>query len=285
MNSTMRPATPQDADACGLICYQAFKVIAEAHHFPPDFPDAAAAAGLMQFAFSHEQVYAVVAEQDGRIVGSNMLWENSLIGGVGPITVDPACQNAAIGRQLMEQVLQRAADSKLAGLRLVQAAYHNRTMALYTKLGFDVQEPLSVMQGSPLSVRIPGYNVRPATETDIEPCDQLCYAVHGHQRSSELLGAIKAGTATVAEQEGIIAGYSTGIGFFGHTVAATNNGLKALIGAAQHFPGPGFLLPTRNGEVLRWCLHKGLRVVQPMTLMSKGLYNQPAGAFMPSVLF
>ena len=50
------------------------------------------------------------------------------------------------------------------------------------------------------------------------------------------------------------------------------------------FPGPGFLLPTRNSDVFRWCLANGLRVVQPMTLMSIGLYNEPRGAFMPSVL-
>ena len=29
----------------------------------------------------------------------------------------------------------------------------------------------------------------------------------------------------------------------------------------------------------------GLRVVQPMTLMSMGLYNEPKGAFLPSVLY
>ncbi len=57
--------------------------------------------------------------------------------------------------------------------------------------------------------------------------------------------------------------------------------LKALIGAATAFPGPGFLLPTRNSNVLRWCLGHGLRVVQPMTLMSMGVYNEPAGAWLP----
>jgi len=61
--------------------------------------------------------------------------------------------------------------------------------------------------------------------------------------------------------------------------------MKALIGAAPAFLGPGFLLPTRNAELFRWCLDHGLRVVQPMTLMSVGLYNEPAGAFLPSVLY
>ena len=89
----------------------------------------------------------------------------------------------------------------------------------------------------------------------------------------------------MVERHGRITGYSTTVRFFGHSVAETNDDLKALIAAAPAFPGPGFLLPTRNGDLFRWCLAIGLRVVQPMTLMSVGLYNEPRGAFMPSVLY
>jgi hypothetical protein len=71
----------------------------------------------------------------------------------------------------------------------------------------------------------------------------------------------------------------------GHAVDDTNEELKALIGAAPEFLGPGFLLPSRNWELFRWCLEHGLRVVQPLSLMSIGLYNEPAGAFLPSILF
>lgn len=109
--------------------------------------------------------------------------------------------------------------------------------------------------------------------------------VHGHDRRGELLDAIKQGTATLVEHGGRITGYATPVAFFGHAVGETNEELKALIGAAPAFPGPGFLLPTRNGELFRWCLDHGLRVVQPVTLMSVGLYNEPAGAFLPSVLY
>jgi len=285
MNLTMRPGKPEDAQACGAICYEAFKSISDAHHFPPDFPDTEMAVGLMNYAFSSPGVYSVVAEVDGQITGSNFLWEGHFIGGVGPITVDPACQNTAVGRKLMEQVLHRAEDLKLAGVRLVQAAYHNRSLALYTKLGFDVQEPLSVIQGAALGISFPAHPVRPGNEGDLNVCNQLCYEIHGHDRSHELAGAIKAGTFFVVEYNGKIIGYTTQVGFLGHTIAATNTGLKALIGAAANFSGPGFLLPSRNAEVLRWCLQNGLRIVQPMTLMSKGLYNNPAGAFLPSVLY
>jgi predicted N-acetyltransferase YhbS len=285
MDVILRPGQPADANACGAICYQAFKAIGDEHNFPTDFPAPEAAIGLMNYALSNSSAYSVVAELNGEIVGSNILWENAFIAGIGPITVDPACQNSSVGRKLMENVLQRVDELQLAGVRLVQAAYHNRSLSLYTKLGFIVREPLSVLQGAALDIRFPAYEVRPATEADMGVCNQLCFQVHGFHRSGELQGAIKGGASSVVIYNGMITGYTTQIGFLGHTIAQTNDGLKALIGAASGFSGTGFLLPSRNAEVLYWCLNNGLRIVQPMTLMSKGLYNEPAGAFLPSVLY
>ena len=281
----LRAGRPEDADACGSICYGAFKAISDEHNFPPDFPSPEVAGGLLASLLSREDAYSVVAEADGRVVGSNFLWENGTIAGVGPITIDPDAQNAAVGRRLMEDVLQRAKERNIAGVRLVQAAYHGRSLSLYTKLGFDAREPLSNLQGPAIRGRISGHAVRPATEEDLGACNELAFRVHGHDRGSEVLEAIGHGTANVVEHDGRVTGYTTGVGFFGHAVGEGNEDLKALIGAAPELPGPGFLLPTRNGEVLRWCLERGLRIVQPMTLMSVGLYNEPAGAFMPSILY
>jgi GNAT superfamily N-acetyltransferase len=281
----LRAGRSEDAETCGLICYEAFKAIADEHNFPPDFPSPEVSGGLLTSLLSRGDIYRVVAEVDGRVVGSNFLWENGTIAGVGPITIDPSAQNVAVGRRLMEDVLQRARERGFAGVRLVQAAYHNRSLALYTKLGFDTREPLSNLQGEAIEQQIPGYAVRSATEEDLDACKKVCLKVHGHDRGPELLEAIRQGSANVVEHDGRISGYTTLVGFFGHTVGESNEDLKALIGAAESFPGPGFLLPTRNSEVLRWCLERGLRIVQPMTLMSLGLYNEPRGAFMPSVLF
>jgi GNAT superfamily N-acetyltransferase len=285
MNITLRAGRPGDAQKCGSICYEAFAAIANQHNFPPDFPDREVAVELLSQLLSRGDIYSVVAELDSRIVGSNFLWENAIIAGVGPITVDPGLQNVAVGKQLMEDVLRRAQDRRFAGIRLVQSAYHNRSLALYTKLGFDAREPLSALQGPPMGLEIPGYHVSPANETDLDACNQLCVGVHGHDRGPELLDAIRQGTATVVEHGGRITGYATMVGFFGHAVAENDKDLKGLIGAATAFPGPGFLLPTRNSDLLRWCLENGLRVVQPLTLMSTGLYNEPAGAFLPSIIY
>jgi GNAT superfamily N-acetyltransferase len=280
-----RPGRIEDAEQCGLICYEAFKNIADYHNFPPDFPSPAVASELMAYMLSKPAIYSVVAELDGRTVGSNFLWENEAIAGIGPITVSPEVQNDRIGRRLMEEVLERAKQQGFSGVRLVQAAYHNRSLALYTKLGFIAREPLSVMQGPPPRFELPGYEVRPATLNDVAEASRLSLAVHGHTRERELVDAIHQGTATVVIHNGRLSGYATLIGFFGHAVAESNNDLKALIGAATIFSGPGFMVPTRNSALFRWCLENGLRVVQPFTLMTMGLYNEPAGAYLPSILY
>jgi GNAT superfamily N-acetyltransferase len=285
MNLILRPGGPADAKTCGTICYEAFKTISQAHNFTPDFPSADVAIGLLTWMLSHPGFYTVVAELDGRIVGSNVLDERNPIAGVGPITVDPSAQNKSIGRRLMNDVHDRAAQKNFAGVRLIQSGFHMRSLSLYAKLGYDVREPLACIQGLPLNVELPGYSVRPAGEADLNACNRLCRHVHGHDRGGELRDAIKQGTATVVEHDGRITGYATIIGFFGHAVGESNKELEALIAAAKTFAGPGFLLPTRNTELFRWCLAHGLRVTQPMTLMSLGLYNEPAGAFLPSILY
>jgi hypothetical protein len=170
-------------------------------------------------------------------------------------------------------------------MRLVQAGYHSRSLALYLKLGFDVREPLACLQGPAIGKAVPGHAVRAATANDLPDCNRLCSRVHGHDRSGELADAVAHGEARVVERAGRVTGYATPVAFFGHAVGETNDDLKALIGTAASFPGPGFLVPTRNGELLRWCLAEGLRITQTMTLMTVGLYNQPDGAWLSSVSY
>ena len=281
----LREGRANDAEELGRICFEAFTSISKEHNFPPDFPSPEVAAGFISMMLARPDVYSVVAEDGGRVVGSNFLWEGDAVAGIGPITVDTNVQNSAIGRSLMSDVLRRTDSKGVLSVRLVQAAFHNRSLSLYTKLGFNTVEPLSNIQGGPLNLKIEGYSVRKMTGSDIDGADALALRVHGHKRHSEVAAAIEQGTATVVEHGGRISGYTTDLGFFGHTVGESNEDLKALIGAAPGFAGPGFLLPTRNGELMRWCLENGLRIVQPMTLMSRGIYQEPRGAFLPSILY
>lgn len=285
MQFRIREGRLADAETAGMICYEAFRTISQQHGFEPDFPSFEVARDLLLALLSRPDVYSAVAESEGRIIGSNFLWQDSAIAGIGPLTVTPEAQSGRVGRGLMEDVLEHARNKHFAGVRLVQAAYNNRSLSLYTKLGFKVREPLATLQGAPLQIDISGYNVRPAGAEDANACDSLCRKIHGHDRGQELRHAIAQQTAMVVEYGGRTTGYATLIGFMGHAVGESNEDLKALIGAVDSFAGPGFLLPTRNSELFRWCLQQGLRVVQPMNLMSLGLYNQPSGVFLPSILF
>ena len=285
MTLILRTATPEDGEACGTIVFEAFKAVFNRHDFRFDIPSAEAASASVTRRLTHPAFYGMVALRNEKIVGSIIVDERGSIAGIDPLTIDPSAQNGSVGRRLMLAFLERSAQRRFSGIRLVQAAFYNASLCLYTKLGFETREPLSKMDGPPLGIQFPGYTIRPATLHDLMACNDLCRRVHGHDRGGELQDAISQGTARVVEHLGVISGYATDIGISGHAVADTNTDLKALIGAASSFSGGGFLLPTRNGEVFRWALQSGLRLVYPMQLMTMGLYNEPAGAYLPSIAY
>lgn len=292
-----RPGRIEDADKVGKIIFEAFSAVANKHSFPPDFPSVDVAKGLASSLLSNPRFYSIVAEDNtskggedkNSIVGSNFLDERSnIVAGVGPLTIDPKYQNKGTGRQLMINVLERAKNKNFPAIRLLQASYHSRSLALYATLGFEVREPISNMQGKPIQEAIPGRSVRAATESDTESCNTICKTVHGHDRNGELQDSIKQGSAKVVLHENKITGYTCGLTFFNHSVGLTNDDLKALISSATNddsYGGPGILIPSRNAQLFRWCLNNGLRLVQQLTLMTIGLYNEPAGSYMPSILY
>ncbi|KUM80088.1 GNAT family N-acetyltransferase [Streptomyces sp. ISL-22] len=281
----LRPGTADDAAECGRICFEAFAEIAREHAFPPDVPNLEVGVALIEAGLTHPGFYSVVAELDGRVVGSNFLDERSAVVGVGPITIDPAVQNRGVGRRLMLDVMNRAAERRVPGIRLLQSGYHNRSFSLYASLGFAFRETVACMQGPAVARVVPGHTVREATDADLRACNDLCRRVHGVDRGGEVVDALKQGTARVVEHDGRVTGYATDLAFFAHAVAETTTDLQALIGSARAFGGPGILVPASNSVLLGWCLANGLKVVQLLSLMTIGLYNEPTGAYLPSILY
>ena len=227
---------------------------------------------------------AFVAERDGQIVGSIFVSRRSAVGGISIITIDPKVQDRGLGRRLMEHGMGYLVERGHERQQLVQAAYHNRSLCLYAKLGFVAADMLSNMTGEAIKVDVPGRVVRPASDDDAEACNALCRKVHGFDRAGEVERAIAQGTAAVVESGDRITGYATGVGFVGHGVGESNEDLKALIGSVDQFSGPGMLIPTSNGELFRWCLEHGLRVVQQLILMDTAPAGPPNGSYWPSVL-
>ena len=75
----LREGNVEDAQICGEICCKSFTALSDRHGFPPHFPDTQAVVDRMAVLLSHPGYYSVVAEEEGRIVGSNFLDERSVI--------------------------------------------------------------------------------------------------------------------------------------------------------------------------------------------------------------
>ncbi len=289
MAIAIRAIEPADSEACARIAYEAFARIHDYHRFPRDFPTLEAAVQLISNFIAHPAIWGVVAEADGRIVGSNFLDERGSVTGVGPITVDPDAQGHGVGRRLMEAVIERGAGAR--GVRLLQDSFNMQSLSLYASLGFEAKELAVVMTGTPRSAAPTGIEVRPLEEGDLEDCERLCLRVHGFERTNELRDAIEIPMFSphVAVRDGRVTAYATTLTFFpaACAVAETEDDMCALIaGALATGDEPAsFLLPTRQAGLFRWCLGEGLRAVKPMTYMSLGEYEEPDGCWIPSVLY
>jgi predicted N-acetyltransferase YhbS len=282
----IRPMKPEDVETCGRICYEAFKDISERHNFRPDFPSAQTGIDLMRMLFDSPNSFSVVAERDGEVIGSNHLVEYDAIRAVGPITVDLAAQAKGAGRMLMEAVIERGQGS--AGIRLIQDAFNTASLSLYAALGFDVKEPLALMEGELKGDLPPDVIVRPIEEQDYEACADLCRKTHGFDRLNELKNMPPFLTSFVTLRNGRLTAYASAPHFWplNHAVAETEDDMQLLLlGAGNLSPDQpiSFLLPTRQTNLFRWCLKQGMRVIKPMTLMAMGEYHEPRGCYLPSV--
>lgn len=287
MNTTIREIKPSDAELAGKFIYEAFAGIARQHNFPLDFPSPEAGQGFAQMWVSHPQIYGVAAEENGQLVGSNFLTEFDPIRGVGPITVDPNLQAKGVGRKLMEAVIERGKDA--TGIRLVQSAYNTRSMSLYASLGFDIKEPLAQMEGKPKGEVSKDLTIRPMTSEDLAECAELCERIHGFSRTGDLSLCLQGFKPFVAVRDGKIVAYVSTVSMWhlNHGVAENERDLQDLLVGASAELGESvsFLLPTRRATFHRWALQAGLRMVQPLSLMSMGEYHEPQGSFFPSVLY
>src|ERR687889_1998778 len=236
---TLRLVEPGDAEACAQILFDAFGGFHDHHRFPRDFPVLEAAVAMMGMSIPHPMIWGVVAEVDGRIVGSNFLDERSPIRGVGPITIAPEGQDSGVGRRLMEAVLERG--NQAPGVRLLQDAFHMRSLALYERLGFDVKEPVAVVTGSPRGGKASDHEVRRLEDEDLDACGELCRTVHGYERTNELRDAKHAFAPFVALRDGRIVAYASAVSFWpmNHGVAETAADMRALLdGAAASIDEP-----------------------------------------------
>ncbi len=288
MGLVIRSIRQADAETCGKIGFQAHKAISSAHGYPSEQPSIEFAVGMIKTLLANPNSWGALAERDSQILGSIFLhvFPPSPVAAIGPLTVEPSAEGG-VGRALMEASLTEASKRGYEQVRLVQSPSHLRSFVLYTKCGFTLREPLFLMNGKPVpSILGKKHDVRAARFEDISACNKICISIHGFSREMELRQAIDQRVATVnIDNGGNITGYAAGLGFLGHAVAKTNEVLKALVANASAILGPGFFVPGRNSDLLRWLLDVGFRIVWPANLMTVGNYQDPTAPFLPSIAY
>ena len=288
MGLIIRSIRQVDAETCGKIGFQAHKAISSAHGYPSEQPSFEFAVGMIRTLLANPNSWGALAERDGKILGSIFLhvFPPSPVAAIGPLTVDPSAQGG-IGRALMEASLIEARKRGYEQVRLVQSPSHLRSFVLYTKCGFTLREPLFLMHGNAVpNILGKKHDVRAARSEDISACNEIYKSVHGFSREMELRRAIDEGVASInIDDTGNINGYAAGIGFLGHAVAKTNEVLKALVANASAILGPGFFVPGRNSDLLRWLLDIGFHILWPANLMTVGNYQDPTAPFLPSIAY
>jgi predicted N-acetyltransferase YhbS len=280
----IRTATAADAEQCGRVCFAAFTWISELRRFPADFPTVDYAKAVIAHLIASPSVYGVVAESDGRIVGSNFIDERDAVRGVGPVSVDPDFHGRGVGKLLMKAVLER--DANAGSVRLLQDAHNPTSLSLYASLGFDLKEPIALVTGRPASWPSGALEVRPLEPRDLAPCASLCREIHGFDRTNSLREA-GAFEPRVGLREGRITAYASSLTAWpvAHGVAQSEHDMTQLVLAAGvESETVSFLVPMRT-PLFRWSLHEGLRTVKTMNLMSIGRYQEPTGCWFPSVIY
>ena len=289
MSLTIRSIEQADAEICGKIGFQAHKAVSSAHGYPSEQPSIEFAVEMIKTLLANPYSQGYLAEQEGRFLGSIFVhkFPPSPVAAIGPLTVGPSAEGGGVGRALMEAALMEARKHDYNQVRLIQSPSHLRSFALYTKCGFALREPLFLMQGSPSpSTLQKKYDIRAAEFRDISACNQICVSIHGFSRELELQHALDQRVASIAiDSTDGISGYTAGIVFFGHAVAKTNEVLKALIANSSAILGPGFFVPGRNSDLVRWLLDAGFRIAWPANLMTFGNYVEPLGPFLPSIAY
>ena len=283
MNVAIRRAQPSDIDVCARINYEAFKDICDRHQFPTYFRTLEFSTEIIDLLIGSPLCFGIVAEREGAVVGCGFMDERSLIRGIGPVSVDRTFQGRGTGREIMKALLERGQDAR--GIRLLQESFNMASLSLYASLGFEVKEPLVLMEGKFRSQPPYGLEVRPMASEDVEECAALCEKLWGCHRTSEIEEALNYYSPFVACKQGRIVAYTCAVSPLSHSVAETEADMQALLlGAAAYSSQEllSFLLPLRYASLFRWCLQEGLRVIKPLAVMSVGEYQSPEGCWLPS---
>jgi GNAT superfamily N-acetyltransferase len=216
-----------------------------------------------------------VAEVDGAVVGTGLLWkQGDQHGSLGMIIVSSQHQGKGIGRKLMNLVLEEL------GARCIVLNATAAGQPLYESLGFKATGTLHQHQGTMALVAppalTPGETVRAAQAGDMAKMIELANRGSGMGRDELLKQLLAEGAGAVLERDGEMIGFSTIRRFgrgqvIGPLVAPDSERAKALIAFWSGAFADSFvrLDVTGSSGLGDWLAQAGLAQVDTAVIMAR----------------
>eukprot|EP00026_Physarum_polycephalum_P017662 Phypoly_transcript_18964.p1 GENE.Phypoly_transcript_18964~~Phypoly_transcript_18964.p1 ORF type:complete len:199 (+),score=27.69 Phypoly_transcript_18964:130-726(+) len=198
----------------------------------------------------------------------------------------------------MNAIMDIAKQNNFAAVRLVQEAQNYISLSLYIKVGFDINDQATVLEGHITKPYSGPIQVRRLTEKDAEECDALHKKVVGVSRLASIREDAHPSNPPIFAailETGEIVGFGTGISLISYVVTKTGyeDAIYALHSAfSKAFPDDVPLLKVVGRlypSLTRRCLSEwGLKTQRNLTLMSFGKYVPPSpseGIYVPSISY
>jgi predicted N-acetyltransferase YhbS len=173
LSIVIRPLREDDLDAADRIFRLAFGTFMRL----PDPTTFAGRADPLRMRWRAEPSGAFVAEQDGRIVGSNLAVRWGSVGFFGPLSVDPSLWDQGLGQRLMAPIVDTFAawDVRLAGLFTFPES--TKHVGLYQRFGF-FPKALTIILSRPPAPADDGEFETIASDDDVAQCREITERVY-----------------------------------------------------------------------------------------------------------
>lgn len=299
---TIRRLQADDVPEAARVCYEAFTTFNASVSLPPDFPPLEVAnipeALLSQGLLEGFEGFVAVNEQ-GAIVGSNLVELRDEVAGIGPISVSTEAAGKGVGRMLMQAVMQAAQRKGMEVVRLHQIANNTASFSLYLGCGFDPSATCGHYEGVCVASMPAGLHFATLAEEHVDACDRLHKLVCGLHRRNDILAMVShpAPSGVVLDSQGTVVAYSTGAFLSGHSVATSFEAFQALTvgistkieelrAAGMPLPPCTFYVPHTYPQAMRWLAKNGFKLIRQVVQMGYGTHEQPVtGLYMPAMQY
>ena len=158
-----------------------------------------------EFATTQPACRPIVAEVDGRIIGTGVGTANGAVGWVGTIWVEPEHRGAGLGRALTQAVIY---GLQAAGCRTLLLVATEQGGPLYERMGFTLQTRYRILEAPGLATDEPPDDaVRPFAPADLDAILALDHAATGEDRGHVIRRFVSRETTKVLAVEGEVRGF------------------------------------------------------------------------------